>query len=267
MHTMRQNKLSNPQKKQVAALDFSPDGNLVLAMAGSEGQCLSIWDWRRGERLATAKAEHLHLSANCVRFNPCLFLQGPTAEATGLGPHGAACYTLVSCGERHVRFWTLTRDRSPRLGGAGTGTGAGDWDGGSATEGAGAGAGAGNGFDDTGWEWNLTSRPGNFGVRGEVDSMTCLTFIGEPREGRDERQRRRLAAGYDVTRMPLPMARVITGAENGQVRNGDHRRGDPSRSSVLLAKRQGNEPRSLRSTRGCRGAHTLRGDRAHVHKL
>ncbi|CAN0482725.1 unnamed protein product, partial [Laminaria digitata] len=69
----------------VAALDFSSDGSLILAMAGGEGQALSVWDWRRGVRLATAKAE--------------------VAEAAGLPP-GDACYTMVSCGERHVRFWT-----------------------------------------------------------------------------------------------------------------------------------------------------------------
>lgn len=206
-------------------------------MAGSEGQALSIWDWRRGERLATARAEHLHLSANSARFNPCLFLQGPAAEATGLGPAGAACYTLVSCGERHVRFWTLTRDRCPRL------VGAGDGGGGAAVEvggcrGGGGGGGDGGGFDDTGWEWNLTSRPGNFGVRGAIDSMTCLAFIGEPREGREERQRRRRVVGYQTSRLPLPMARVITGAENGEVGTA------ASRSHVHTSDTK-NHPRSL----------------------
>lgn len=199
----------------MAALDFSPDGNLVLAMAGSEGQCLSVWDWRRGEQLASARAEHLHLSASSARFNPCLFLQGPSADASGLGPPGAACYTLVSCGERHVRFWTLTRDRCPRLGGT-----TGDWDGSRAAAAVESddNGGGGGGFDGTGWEWNLSSRPGNFGMRGEIDSMTCLAFIGEPQEGREERQRRRRrVVGYETTRLPLPMARVITGSENGQV--------------------------------------------------
>lgn len=210
------------QVGQVAALDFSPDGNLILAMAGGEDQSLSIWDWRRGQRLATAKAEHLHLSANSARFNPWLFLQGKGAEEVG-HPPGAACYTLVTCGESHVRFWTLTREVCPRAGGDGgrnremaAGSHGGS-DEPNQRKKRGGGGGGGGGKGGTGWEWSLTSRPGNFGVRGEIASMTCMSFIGEPRAGREEWQRRRRAMHDAPSPLPLPMARVITGAENGQV--------------------------------------------------
>lgn len=219
-----------PPPPQVAALDFSPDGDLLVAMAGGEPQSLSVWDWRRGERLATARAEYLHLCVNSVRFNPWLFLQGPAAEETGLGPPGAACYTLVSCGERHVRFWTLTRERCrTRAGGdGGGGQGGGKaWGGrGWSVErkerkkrsgGGGGGGGGGGCSEGPGWEWCLTSRPGHFGMRGEIESMTCMAFIGEPRAVREERQERMRRAVGKGNIPPLPTARVITGAGNGQV--------------------------------------------------
>ncbi|CAM9489991.1 unnamed protein product, partial [Ectocarpus fasciculatus] len=212
--------------KQVAALDFSPCGDLILAMAGGEGQSLSVWDWRRGERLATARAESVHLPANSVRFNPWLFLQGTNAVAAGLGPAGAACYTLVSCGERHVRFWALTREWCPRRsGGVGVGgVGVGgesyeDGAGGSGRVDDGRAAEDGEHGDGGGWKWSLSSRPGNFGVRGEVGTMTCMAFIGEPWAGKEERQRRKRQAtgGAEDGRLPLPMARAITGSDNGQI--------------------------------------------------
>lgn len=225
---------------KVAALDFSSDGNLILAMAGGEGQILSVWDWRRGVRLATAKAEVSFLPANSVRFNPWLFLEGARAEAAGLPP-GDARYTLVSCGERHVRFWTLTRERALGRrasggscgggGGSGGGGGAGGLDkhgdcdhtgyygrgsGGGRGGGGVGGGGSGRGASGTGWVWTLTSKPGNFGDRGEIDSMTCITFIGEPWSDK-ERRRREMGAARDRDGRRLPMARAVTGAENGQV--------------------------------------------------
>lgn len=172
---------------QVAALDFSSDGNLILAMAGGDGQALSVWDWRRGVRLATARAEAAFLPAHSVRFNPWLFLEGTRAEAAGMSP-GDACYTLVSCGQRHVRFWTLTRERLPYPSSGGEG---------------------GGGEGRRGWVWTLSSRRGSFDKRGEIENMTCMAFIGEPLAG----GRRR---GDDMVR--LPVARVVTGADTGQVR-------------------------------------------------
>lgn len=180
--------LRGHKTKQVAALDFSSDGHLILAMAGGDGQALSVWDWRRGVRLATARAEAAFLPAHSVRFNPWLFLEGARAEAAGMAP-GDACYTLVSCGQRHVRFWTLTRERLPYPVGE-------DDDGGEARR---------------GWAWTLSSRRGSFDKRGDIDNMTCMAFIGEPLVGSRER-------GDDLAR--LPVARVVTGAENGQVGGG-----------------------------------------------
>lgn len=201
----------------MAALDFSSDGNLIVAMAGGDGQALSVWDWRRGVRLATARAEICFLPAISVRFNPWLFLEGRGGEAAGLPP-GDACYTLVSCGERHVRFWTLTRERY---------VGGGrrrrerrnaredvDEEGEMVAESHGDSGGDGGG---RGWVWTLTSSAGSFGERGEVDHMTCMTFIGEPWSESEERRRKGMVrdAGDGVTR--LPAARVVTGARSGQV--------------------------------------------------
>ncbi|CAM9891815.1 unnamed protein product [Ectocarpus sp. 12 AP-2014] len=221
---LREISLGKRKTRGVAALDFSPCGDLILAMAGGEGQSLSVWDWRRGERLAAARAESVHLPASSVRFNPWLFLQGTSAITAGLGPAGAACYTLVSCGERHVRFWALTREWCPRRGGGGGGVTVGgetyeDGMGGNERIDDGRGAEEREHGDGGGWRWSLSSRPGNCGVRGELGTMTCMAFIGEPRAGKEERQRRKRQAtgGAEDGRLPLPMARAITGSENGQI--------------------------------------------------
>lgn len=159
-------------------------------MAGGDGQTLSILDWRNGVRLVTARAESAFLCAHCIRFNPCLYLSSKRAETAGLAP-GEACYTLVSCGERHVRFWTLSRAWCART------SREDDW----RVERKGG---------DGRWMWSLNSRPGNFRGRGEIDNMTCVAFIGEPGF---------VAPTPAARNSRLPLARTVTGAENGQVRS------------------------------------------------
>lgn len=193
---------------QVVALDFSADGNLLLAMAVGESQALSVWDWRRGIGLVTARAETAFLCAYSVRFNPCLYLAGKQAEAAGLSP-GEACYTIVSCGQRHVKFWTLTRAWYPRIGDQNACGHSGDS---VIREDSGAGVGGG-------WAWSLNSKPGNFGSRGEMEDMTCMAFIGEPRLGEAAvAAAEAVASAAKAATRRLPTARAVTGTENGQVK-------------------------------------------------
>lgn len=182
---------------KVAALDFSADGSLVLAMAGGDGQTLNILDWRDGVRLVTARAESSLLCAYSIRFNPYLYLSGKRAEAAGLAP-GEACYTLVSCGQRHVRFWKLTRAWCPRIPRESSGFGENSQGRGRGEEGEGVG----------GWMWSLNSKPGNFGGRGDMENMTCMAFIGETSDEPST------SVGGGAR---LPLARTVTGTESGQV--------------------------------------------------
>lgn len=230
-------------KEKVAALDFSSDGELMVAMSKGDGQALSVWDWRRGVRLATARLGTSLISTNIVRFNPWLSIGWHRQEwdtKNGSVPYNSACYTLVSCGRGHVKFWTLTGEHASgsdqnRSLGLGRGRLAAIGNGDSAH---GRGLGCGGGSDDehepasTGnvgrnnrCLWRLSGKRGAFGGRGDVENMTCMTFIGEPcvrvggKDGGTDKPTRRWRGRQDadIEIARLPLARVVTGAENGQV--------------------------------------------------
>lgn len=184
-------------RSQVAALDFSANGELLLAMGGGDGQTLTVWNWQQGTRLATARAESCFLRAHAIRFNPYLYLVGRGAKAAGLSP-GEVCHTLVSCGERHIRFWTLNRVWYP-----------GD------VPSHGSSRGRDNGVRGSGWTWSLQSKPGKFGRREVMDDMTCIAFIGQPRARGAVNSRR--AENMDRRVRRLPVARTVTGTGSGHV--------------------------------------------------
>lgn len=147
--------------------------------------------------MASARAESAFLRAHSIRFNPYLYLTGRRAETAGFPP-GSACYTLVSCGERHVRFWTLDRQWHPR----------------GVHSGGDGGRDAGDGGGE--WMWSLHSKPGHFGRRGDMSDATCVTFIGEPRARGNHRTGRYGTMDPSVQR--LPAARTVTGTKSGHVR-------------------------------------------------
>lgn len=186
-------------------------------MAGGEGQMLSVWDWLRGVRLATARAETSFLPANSVRFNPLLYFTDARAKTVGLSS-GEACYTLVSCGQGHVKFWTLTRERlyskKVRRGTVITVAAVVDGD-----EDKGRTPGGDADGNGCAWTWNLASKSGTFGQTRELDTMVCMAFIGEPRVEREQWQRHgRGSEGSPDDDVELfPIVRTVTGSENGGV--------------------------------------------------
>jgi WD40 repeat protein len=107
----------------VSGLNFSGDGRFLIAMAIDEARTLTIFDWVNGSVVASAKAGH-----NCVYqmgFNPYLFVAAdayddrrivsPRSNAVGAGNNNQDSgnetrrgnYALVTCGGKHVKFWTL----------------------------------------------------------------------------------------------------------------------------------------------------------------
>ncbi|CAM9247189.1 unnamed protein product, partial [Choristocarpus tenellus] len=185
--------VGSKESKGVAALDFSSDGKLLLAMAAGDDHALSVWDWRRGSRLAVHKAQSVHQGSYLIRFNPYLHLTGQRATKVGLGP-GEACYTMVSCGCKHVKFWTLTCTQTlPEMGGL--------------EDSAGEGGGGSANRKNECWAWVLEGKPGSFGRRAVVEDMVCMTFISGLHGVRA------VTGGQDL----LPLSRTVTGGQNGQI--------------------------------------------------
>lgn len=78
--------LKGQHERGVCALDFSADGKKLGSVGLDENHCIVIWDWRRGEKLATTRAHkdkifELRWDSNHVD-------------------------KLVTVGVRHLKFWT-----------------------------------------------------------------------------------------------------------------------------------------------------------------
>jgi hypothetical protein len=111
--------------KGVTNLDFSKDGCLLVACGNNDQRIMSIYDWARGELIATTNLGYTDIFQ--VGFNPYLYISAESDDNSSMAsdissPHnpkhippkrkfGAdkldCCYTLVTCGIRHVKFWTL----------------------------------------------------------------------------------------------------------------------------------------------------------------
>uniref|UniRef100_A0A7S1XVQ1 Calmodulin n=1 Tax=Phaeomonas parva TaxID=124430 RepID=A0A7S1XVQ1_9STRA len=86
----------------VASLDFSPDGHLLLAVSNDDYHSVSVHDWRHGTILCTARSNNA--AVHNVAWNPFCFLGVDEADYSD-----DICYSIVSCGVRHIKLWTLTR--------------------------------------------------------------------------------------------------------------------------------------------------------------
>lgn len=95
----------------VRAISFSHDGKLVASLGGDLYNTICVHDWQEQSLLSTARGHSFRV--HTLAFNPFQACGRPeTRRAKRPGQalnDDDACYTLVSCGVRHIRFWTLTR--------------------------------------------------------------------------------------------------------------------------------------------------------------
>lgn len=107
--------------KCVHNVNFSGDGCLLVALGQNDQYIMSIFDWIRAETLTTVLLGHTDI--NQCGFNPYLFVSGstdPVEEAihspnsprknpkhSRFGTDGNSCYTIITCGVRHIKFWVL----------------------------------------------------------------------------------------------------------------------------------------------------------------
>lgn len=95
----------------VRAISFSHDGKLIASLGGDMYNTICIHDWKEQSLLATARGHSFRV--HTIAFNPFQAYGRPEtrrAKKPGQALHDdEACYTLVSCGVRHIRFWTLSK--------------------------------------------------------------------------------------------------------------------------------------------------------------
>ncbi|KAM7408259.1 hypothetical protein PAMA_002117 [Pampus argenteus] len=72
-------------QRGVCALDFSADGKSLVSVGVDDGHSIVVWDWKRGEKLATARGHKEKIFV--VKCNPMLMDK------------------LVTVGMKHIKFW------------------------------------------------------------------------------------------------------------------------------------------------------------------
>uniref|UniRef100_A0A8C6S538 EMAP like 6 n=1 Tax=Neogobius melanostomus TaxID=47308 RepID=A0A8C6S538_9GOBI len=80
--------LRGHHQRGVCAMDFSADGKTLVSVGVDDGHSIVIWDWKRGEKLATARGHKDKIFV--VKCNPLLMDK------------------LVTVGIKHIKFWQHT---------------------------------------------------------------------------------------------------------------------------------------------------------------
>ncbi len=138
-------------ERGVSNLDFSHDGRLLLSIGNDDFHTVFIHDWKEGTLIATSRGHSS--SVYCARFNYyqvyglCSKISGKEVAQPGQSIYDSeACYTFITCGERHIKFWTLAQETDPET------------------------------FKK---EWKLQGNLGKGGILGDVNSITSLAFVDD----------------------------------------------------------------------------------------
>lgn len=94
----------------VRAMDFSHDAKLLVSLGGDVYNTIMVWDWKK-ESMLTSTRGHSSM-VYTIAFNPYQAYGIPDTDGAKPGQslvEDNACYTLVSCGSRNIRFWTLQK--------------------------------------------------------------------------------------------------------------------------------------------------------------
>ncbi|KAL4108728.1 hypothetical protein PRIC1_000437 [Phytophthora ramorum] len=149
----------------VRSISFSHDGKLIASLGGDMYNTICIHDWKAQELLAYGRPETQR------------------SKKPGQALHDDdACYTLASCGVRHIRFWTLTKLRPPT---------------------------------PTEKVWKLEGNVPSFHGRFEVQDFTSLTFVNDspPLYMYDEQSKELTATNAT----DHSLGRIVAGTANGDL--------------------------------------------------
>lgn len=78
--------LKGQHQRGVCAVDFSGDGKKLASVGLDDNHCIVVWDWRKGEKLATTRGHKDKIFV--IKWNPF--------EAN----------KLITVGVKHIKFWT-----------------------------------------------------------------------------------------------------------------------------------------------------------------
>ena len=147
-------------ERKVAALAFSHDGQLLASVGGDDYHTIGIWDWQNGALLATARGHNADVFG--IYFNP--FQSQSINDAQDLDE---ITYTLVSCGRRHIKFWSLYRvDPKVSVTGDSRDMAVRDKKRSSNRRGSHANK-----------SWRLDGSAGSFGAQGQLQDITSICFL------------------------------------------------------------------------------------------
>jgi WD40 repeat protein len=178
--------------KGILGVDFSGDGRLLVAIGMDDSTPVSVFDWNRGVVLANVSMGHTEIYQ--IGFNKFLF----NTQTDGVSDQVEKkfCYTLVSCGSRSVKFWSLRRVCEQVGAGAVVKKGKGGFKGRQLAVPK----------NKQKWQWThtLEGNTGNIPKKQATTSveMTCFSAISEP---------------FVEGKHRLPQAKILTGASNGCV--------------------------------------------------
>jgi len=184
--------LSMEKTKGILGVDFSGDGRLLVTIGMHESNPVTVFDWSRGVALAHVTLGHTEIYQ--IGFNQYLYNNQGDVSAEPL--EKKFCYSLVSCGSRSVKFWSLRRICEQVGAGAAVKKGKGGFKGRQLAVPK----------NKQKWEWKhtLDGNTGNIPKKQSATAveMTCFSAIAEP---------------FVEGKHKLPQSKVLTGASNGCV--------------------------------------------------
>ena len=87
----------------ISCMAFSTDGALLVSIGTDDAHHAAVWDWTNGVLLAQARAYNTDVYK--VAFSPVSFVGiGTVSDLDDV------TYTLITCGKRHIKFWSLHRE-------------------------------------------------------------------------------------------------------------------------------------------------------------
>ena len=151
-------------ERSVCALAFSVDGQLLASVGGDDYHSVAVWDWQNGVMLAQARGHNAPVYK--IGFNPHLMLGVQNVEDID-----DITYTLVSCGQRHIKFWALKRVDMSESTSDSKDMAHKD----SSKKKRGQLQGSSN------KTWRLEGNAGTFGRKGKVQNINCFAFMNSGR--------------------------------------------------------------------------------------
>ena len=89
-------------ERKICALSFSGDGQLLASVGGDDYHTIAVWDWQNGVLLTQARGHNSNVFR--IMFNPYKMLGVQDVENID-----DITYTMVTCGQRHIKFWSFKR--------------------------------------------------------------------------------------------------------------------------------------------------------------